>query len=251
MGPQDDVSDISSSDTEVEEENPKGGEKEAKKRSLNANDVEYEDRDNALTLHLKKCQNEDEKTLAERREKRVTFKPIFNDKGGADKKNHDGNTNTRWEMSENVTTVPLAFTDETYFTSKNKNKKNKKNDDDDDDEEEEQDPMALPTDIPLKIREHWKTVRANKLRDGHNDERRRREQESEVFQKSSAGGAISLGEHVRRDISYTRRIPDISHLTHKENKEDSTLRWRNQKDDELDAILIHALTHIHRTQETA
>ena len=53
MGPQDDVSDISSSDTEVEEENPKGGEKEAKKRSLNANDVEYEDRDNALTLHLK------------------------------------------------------------------------------------------------------------------------------------------------------------------------------------------------------
>ena len=62
MGPQDDVSDISSSDTEVEKENPKGGEKEAKKRSLNANDVEYEDRDNALTLHLKKCQNEDEKT---------------------------------------------------------------------------------------------------------------------------------------------------------------------------------------------
>ena len=246
MGPQDDVSDISSSDTEVEEENPKVAEKEAKKRSLNANDVEYEDRDNALTLHLKKCQNEDEKTLAERREKRVTFKPIFNDKGGADKKNHDGNTNTRWEMSENVTTVPLAFTDEAYFTSKNKNKKNKKNDDDDDDEEQ-QDPMALPTDIPLKIREHWKTVRANKLRDGHNDDDEDENKNPKCFKNRAQAELYHLAS-TYADISHTRRIPDISHLTHKENKEDSTLRWRNQKDDELDAILIHALTHIHRTR---
>ena len=246
MGPQDDVSDISSSDTEVEEENPKVAEKEAKKRSLNANDVEYEDRDNALTLHLKKCQNEDEKTLAERREKRVTFKPIFNDKGGADKKNHDGNTNTRWEMSENVTTVPLAFTDEAYFTSKNKNKKNKKNDDDDE-EEEQQDPMALPTDIPLKIREHWKTVRANKLRDGHNDDDEDENKNPKCFKNRAQAELYHLAS-MYADISHTRRIPDISHLTHKENKEDSTLRWRNQKDDELDAILIHALTHIHRTR---
>ena len=125
MGPQDDVSDISSSDTEIEEENPKVAEKEAKKRSLNANDVEYEDRDN-VDAAFEKMSNEDEKTLAERREKRVTFKPIFNDKGGPDKKNHDGNTNTRWEMSENVTTVPLAFTDEAYFTSKNKNKRTRR-----------------------------------------------------------------------------------------------------------------------------
>ena len=244
MGPQDDVSDISSSDTEVEEENPKVAEKEAKKRSLNANDVEYEDRDNALTLHLKKCQNEDEKTLAERREKRVTFKPIFNDKGGADKKNRDGNTNTRWEMSENVTTVPLAFTDEAYFTSKNKNKKNKKNDDD---EEEQQDPMALPTDIPLKIREHWKTVRANKLRDGHNDDDEDENKNPKCFKNRAQAELYHLAS-TYADISHTRRIPDISHLTHKENKEDSTFRWRNQKDDELDAILIHALTHIHRTR---
>ena len=246
MGPQDDVSDISSSDTEVEEENPKVAEKEAKKRSLNANDVEYEDRDNALTLHLKKCQNEDEKTLAERREKRVTFKPIFNDKGGADKKNHDGNTNTRWEMSENVTTVPLAFTNEAYFTSKNKNKKNKKNDDDDE-EEEQQDPMALPTDIPLKIREHWKTVRANKLRDGHNDDDEDENKNPKCFKNRAQAELYHLAS-TYADISHTRRIPDISHLTHKENKEDSTFRWRNQKDDELDAILIHALTHIHRTR---
>ena len=246
MGPQDDVSDISSSDTEVEEENPKVAEKEAKKRSLNANDVEYEDRDNALTLHLKKCQNEDEKTLAERREKRVTFKPIFNDKGGADKKNHDGNTNTRWEMSENVTTVPLAFTNEAYFTSKNKNKKNKKKNDDDE-EEEQQDPMALPTDIPLKIREHWKTVRANKLRDGHNDDDEDENKNPKCFKNRAQAELYHLAS-TYADISHTRRIPDISHLTHKENKEDSTLRWRNQKDDELDAILIHALTHIHRTR---
>ena len=253
MGPQDDVSDISSSDTEVEEENPKGAEKEAKKRSLNANDVEYEDRDNALTLHLKKCQNEDEKTLAERREKRVTFKPIFNDKDGADKKNYDGNTNTRWEMSENVTTVPLAFTDETYFTSKNKNKKNKKNDDEEEEEEEEeeqqQDPMALPTDIPLKIREHWKTVRANELRGGHNDvENDEDENKNPSCFKNRAQAELYHLASTYADISHTRRIPDISHLMHKKNKEDSTLRWRNQKDDELDAILIHALTHIHRTR---
>ena len=68
----------------------------------------------------------------------MTFKPIFNDKDGADKKNYDGSTNTRFEMGENVTTVPLAFTGGTYFTSKNKNKKNKKNDDDEEEEEEQQ-----------------------------------------------------------------------------------------------------------------
>ena len=78
MGPQDDVSDVSSSDAELEEEEEEVEEKammsdaekmmETKKmRSLRANDVENEDRDNALTLHLKKCQNEDEETLAERR----------------------------------------------------------------------------------------------------------------------------------------------------------------------------------------
>ena len=83
-----------------------------KMRSLNANDVENEDRDNALTLHLKKCQNEDEETLAERREKRVTFTSIFKNKENrsGDKKNDESNnSNARWEMSENATTLPTAF----------------------------------------------------------------------------------------------------------------------------------------------
>ena len=47
-------------------------------------DVENEDRENALTLHLKKCQNEDEETLQERREKRVTFTSIFNNKDNSE-----------------------------------------------------------------------------------------------------------------------------------------------------------------------
>ena len=78
MGPQDDVSDASSSDAESEEE-----EETKKMRSLNANEgesAENEDRENALTLHLKKCQNEDEETLQERREKRVAFTSIFKNK---------------------------------------------------------------------------------------------------------------------------------------------------------------------------
>ena len=57
MGPQDDVSDASSSDAESEEETEK------KRRTLRAVDegesAENEDRENALTLHLKKCQNEE------------------------------------------------------------------------------------------------------------------------------------------------------------------------------------------------
>ena len=83
-------------------------------------------------------------------------------------------------MSENVTTLPTAFKDEAYFApktkktkkktkkAKEKNEKNKNSDDDEEEEEEEEeeeDPLALPGDIPLKIREHWKIVRANEIRD--------------------------------------------------------------------------------------
>ena len=112
MGPQDDVSDASSSDAESEEETEK------KRRTLRADDegesAENEDRENALTLHLKKCQNESEETLRERREKRVTFTSMFNNKdncSGDEKKDESNNSNARWEMSENVTTLPLAFKD--------------------------------------------------------------------------------------------------------------------------------------------
>jgi hypothetical protein len=141
MGPQDDVSDASSSDAESEEE-----EETKKMRSLNANegDVENEDRENALTLHLKKCQNEDEETLRERREKRVTFTSIFNNKENrsGDKKNDESdNSNARWEMSENATTLPTAFKDEAYFApktkKKKKKKKNEKNKNSDDEKEED------------------------------------------------------------------------------------------------------------------
>ena len=260
MGPQDDVSDVSSSDDESEgEEEEREGEKtkqteESKEmRSLNANDVENEDRDNALTLHLKKCQNEDEKTLAERREKRVTFKPIFQDGNNGSKDKRKGEiteSNARWEMSENATNVPLAFQDESYFSSKKK-KKNMKNYHD-----EGEDPLALPSDIPLKIREHWKTVRANEIRDDDddgNDDEDEEEHDGEENKnpscfKNRAQAELYHLASTYADISHTRRIPDISHLSHKRRKEDSTLRWRNQKDDELDAILIHAMTHIHRTR---
>jgi len=276
MGPQDDVSDVSSSDVELEEEEEGKEEEKAisdaekmetkKMRSLNANDVENEERDNALTLHLKKCQNEDEETLAERREKRVTFKSIFNNNeiSSGDKKNDDSNnSNARWEMSENVTTLPMAFKDEAYFApktkkkkktkkAKKKNEKNKNSDDEEEEEEEEEDPLALPGDIPLKIREHWKIVRANEIRD---EEEKQEEDDDEDEEnknpscfKNRAQAELYHLVSTYADISHTRRIPDISHLSQKKNKEDSTLRWRNQKDDELDAILIHAMTHIHRTR---
>ena len=272
MGPQDDVSDVSSSDAELEEEEEEVEEKatmsdaekmmETKKmRSLRANDVENEDRDNALTLHLKKCQNEDEETLAERREKRVTFTSIFNNKdncSGDEKNDESNNSNARWEMSENVTTLPMAFKDEAYFAPKKKKKKKKKNeknknsDDEKEEDKEEEDPLALPGDIPLKIREHWKIVRANEIRDEEekqeNDDDEDEENKNPSCFKNRAQAELYHLVSTYADISHTRRIPDISHLSQKKNKEDSTLRWRNQKDDELDAILIHAMTHIHRTR---
>ena len=281
MGPQDDVSDVSSSDAELEEEEEKKRKKQlmsdAEKmmetkemRSLRANDVENEDRENALTLHLKKCQNEDEETLAERREKRVTFTSIFNNKdncSGDEKKDESNNSNARWEMSENVTTLPTAFKDEAYFAPKKKKKKKtmkkakkrtkrtktattkkkKKT-------EEEEDPLALPGDIPLKIREHWKIVRANEIRDEEekqeedDDDDDDEENKNPSCFKNRAQAELYHLVSTYADISHTRRIPDVSHLSQKKNKEDSTLRWRNQKDDELDAILIHAMTHIHRTR---
>ena len=282
MGPQDDVSDVSSSDAELDKEEVKEEEEEKammsdaekmmetkKMRSLRANeDVENEDRENALTLHLKKCQNEDEETLAERREKRVTFTSIFNNNensSGDEKNDESTNSNARWEMSENVTTLPTAFKDEAYFApktkkkkkkmkkAKKKNEKNKNSDEEEEEEEEEEeDPLALPGDIPLKIREHWKIVRANEIRD---EEERQEEDDDEDEEnknpscfKNRAQAELYHLVSTYADISHTRRIPDISHLSQKKNKEDSTLRWRNQKDDELDAILIHAMTHIHRTR---
>ena len=360
MGPQDDVSDASSSDAELEEEEEEVEEKammsdaekmmETKKmRSLRANDVENEDRDNALTLHLKKCQNEDEETLAERREKRVTFTSIFNNKDncsgdekndesnnsnarwemsenvttkkrrtlravdegesaenedrenaltlhlkkcqneseetlrerrekrvtftsmfkntkdnssdGDEKKDESDNSNARWEMSENVTTLPTAFKDEAYFApkkkkkkKKKKNEKNKNSDDEKEEDKEEEDPLALPGDIPLKIREHWKIVRANEIRDEEekqeedDDDDDDEENKNPSCFKNRAQAELYHLVSTYADISHTRRIPDVSHLSQKKNKEDSTLRWRNQKDDELDAILIHAMTHIHRTR---
>ena len=280
MGPQDDVSDVSSSDAELEEEEEEVEEKammsdaekmmETKKmRSLRANeDVENEDRENALTLHLKKCQNEDEETLAERREKRVTFTSIFNNKdncSGDEKNDESNNSNARWEMSENVTTLPMAFKDEAYFApkkkkkkktmkkAKKKNEKNKNSDEEEEEEEEEEeDPLALPGDIPLKIREHWKIVRANEIRDEEekqeNDDDDDEENKNPSCFKNRAQAELYHLVSTYADISHTRRIPDVSHLSQKKNKEDSTLRWRNQKDDELDAILIHAMTHIHRTR---
>ncbi|CAL6425154.1 unnamed protein product [Bathycoccus prasinos] len=283
MGPQDDVSDVSSSDAELEEEEEEEVEEKAmmsdaekmmetkKMRSLRANeDVENEDRDNALTLHLKKCQNEDEETLAERREKRVTFTSIFNNKdncSGDEKNDESNNSNARWEMSENVTTLPTAFKDEAYFApkkkkkkktmkkAKKKNEKNKNSDEEEEEEEEEEeDPLALPGDIPLKIREHWKIVRANEIRDEEekqeedDDDDDDEENKNPSCFKNRAQAELYHLVSTYADISHTRRIPDISHLSQKKNKEDSTLRWRNQKDDELDAILIHAMTHIHRTR---
>ena len=286
MGPQDDLSDsLSSSDAEFDEE--EGKEEEAttsdagkmmetkKTRSVRANeDGENEDRErNALTLHLKKCQNEDEETLQERREKRVTFTSMFNNKdncGGDEKNDESNNSNARWEMSENATTLPTAFKDEAYFApkkkkkkkktmkkAKKKNEKNKNNDDDDEEEEdkeEEEDPLALPGDIPLKIREHWKIVRANEIRDEEekqeedDDDDDDDENKNPSCFKNRAQAELYHLMSTYADISHTRRIPDVSHLSQKKNKEDSTLRWRNQKDDELDAILIHAMTHIHRTR---
>ena len=284
MGPQDDLSDsLSSSDAEFDEE--EGKEEEAttsdagkmmetkKTRSVRANeDGENEDRENALTLHLKKCQNEDEETLQERREKRVTFTSIFNNKdncSGDEKNDESNNSNARWEMSENATTLPTAFKDEAYFApkkkkkkkkktmkkAKKKNEKNKNSDDDEEEEEdkeEEEDPLALPGDIPLKIREHWKIVRANEIRDEEekqeNDDEEDEENKNPSCFKNRAQAELYHLVSTYADISHTRRIPDISHLSQKKNKEDSTLRWRNQKDDELDAILIHAMTHIHRTR---
>mgnify|MGYP000418406561 CR=1 FL=1 len=283
MGPQDDVSDVSSSDAELEEEEEEEVEEKAmmsdaekmmetkKMRSLRANeDVENEDRENALTLHLKKCQNEDEETLAERREKRVTFTSIFNNKdncSGDEKNDESNNSNARWEMSENVTTLPTAFKDEAYFApkkkkkkktmkkAKKKNEKNKNSDEEEEEEEEEEeDPLALPGDIPLKIREHWKIVRANEIRDEEekqeedDDDDDDEENKNPSCFKNRAQAELYHLVSTYADISHTRRIPDVSHLSQKKNKEDSTLRWRNQKDDELDAILIHAMTHIHRTR---
>ena len=259
MGPQDDVSDASSSDAESEEETEK------KRRTLRADDegesAENEDRENALTLHLKKCQNESEETLRERREKRVTFTSIFNNKENrsGDKKNDESdNSNARWEMSENATTLPTAFKDEAYFAPKKKKKKKKKNeknknsDDEKEEDKEEEDPLALPGDIPLKIREHWKIVRANEIRDEEekqeNDDEEDEENKNPSCFKNRAQAELYHLVSTYADISHTRRIPDVSHLSQKKNKEDSTLRWRNQKDDELDAILIHAMTHIHRTR---
>ena len=259
MGPQDDVSDASSSDAESEEETEK------KRRTLRAGDegesAENEDRENALTLHLKKCQNESEETLRERREKRVTFTSIFNNKENrsGDKKNDESdNSNARWEMSENATTLPTAFKDEAYFAPKKKKKKKKKNeknknsDDEKEEDKEEEDPLALPGDIPLKIREHWKIVRANEIRDEEekqeNDDEEDEENKNPSCFKNRAQAELYHLVSTYADISHTRRIPDVSHLSQKKNKEDSTLRWRNQKDDELDAILIHAMTHIHRTR---
>mgnify|MGYP003313487148 CR=1 FL=1 len=113
-------------------------------------DGENEDRENALTLHLKKCQNEDEETLQERREKRVTFTSMFNNKddcSGDEKNDESDNSNARWEMSENATTLPTAFKDEAYFAPKKKKKKtmkkakkkNEKNKNNDEEEEEEED----------------------------------------------------------------------------------------------------------------
>ncbi|CAL6424914.1 unnamed protein product [Bathycoccus prasinos] len=278
MGPQDDASDVSSSDAELDEEEEEVKEEEEeekatmsdaekmmetkKVRSLRANeDVENEDRENALTLHLKKCQKEDEETLAERREKRVTFTSIFknNENSSGDKKNDESNnSNARWEMSENVTTLPTAFKDEAYFAPKKKKKKKKKNeknknsDDEKEEDKEEEDPLALPGDIPLKIREHWKIVRANEIRDEEekqeNDDEEDEENKNPSCFKNRAQAELYHLVSTYADISHTRRIPDVSHLSQKKNKEDSTLRWRNQKDDELDAILIHAMTHIHRTR---
>ena len=282
MGPQDDVSDVSSSDAELDKEEVKEEEEEKammsdaekmmetkKMRSLRANeDVENEDRENALTLHLKKCQNEDEETLAERREKRVTFTSIFNNNensSGDEKNDESTNSNARWEMSENVTTLPTAFKDEAYFApktkkkkkkmkkAKKKNEKNKNSDEEEEEEEEEEeDPLALPGDIPLKIREHWKIVRANEIRDEEEKQEEGDDEDEENKNpscfKNRAQAELYHLVSTYADISHTRRIPDISHLSQKKNKEDSTLRWRNQKDDELDAILIHAMTHIHRTR---
>ena len=260
MGPQDDVSDASSSDAESEEETEK------KRRTLRADDegesAENEDRENALTLHLKKCQKEDEETLRERREKRVTFTSIFknNENSSGDKKSDESdNSNARWEMSENVTTLPTAFKDEAYFAPKKKKKKKKKNeknknsDDEKEEDKEEEDPLALPGDIPLKIREHWKIVRANEIRDEEEEKQENDDEEDEENKNPSCFKNRAQAElyhlvSTYADISHTRRIPDVSHLSKKKNKEDSTLRWRNQKDDELDAILIHAMTHIHRTR---
>ena len=276
MGPQDDASDVSSSDAELDEEEVKEEEEEEeeemmsdaekmmetqKMRSLRANNGENEDRENALTLHLKKCQNEDEETLQERREKRVTFTSIFNNKdncSGDEKNDESNNSNARWEMSENATTLPTAFKDEAYFAPKKKKKKKKKNeknknsDDEKEEDKEEEDPLALPGDIPLKIREHWKIVRANEIRDEEekqeNDDEEDEENKNPSCFKNRAQAELYHLVSTYADISHTRRIPDVSHLSQKKNKEDSTLRWRNQKDDELDAILIHAMTHIHRTR---
>ena len=264
MGPQDDVSDASSSDAESEEETEK------KRRTLRADDegesAENEDRENALTLHLKKCQNESEETLRERREKRVTFTSMFkntkdNSSDGDEKKDESDNSNARWEMSENVTTLPTAFKDEAYFApkkkkkkKKKKNEKNKNSDDEKEEDKEEEDPLALPGDIPLKIREHWKIVRANEIRDEEekqeedDDDDDDEENKNPSCFKNRAQAELYHLVSTYADISHTRRIPDVSHLSQKKNKEDSTLRWRNQKDDELDAILIHAMTHIHRTR---
>ena len=287
MGPQDDASDsLSSSDAESDEEEVKEEEATSsdagkmmetrKMRSVRrANeDGENEDGENALTLHLKKCQNEDEETLQERREKRVTFTSMFNTKdncGGDEKNDESNNRNARWETSENATTLPTAFKDEAYFAPKKKKKKkkktmkkakkkNEKNENNDEEEEEEEDKeeeedrLALPGDIPLKIREHWKIVRANEIRDEEekqeedDDDDDDDENKNPSCFKNRAQAELYHLVSTYADISHTRRIPDVSHLSQKKNKEDSTLRWRNQKDDELDAILIHAMTHIHRTR---
>ena len=156
-----------------------------KMRSLRANeDVENEDRENALTLHLKKCQNEDEETLAERREKRVTFTSIFNNKdncSGDEKNDESNNSNARWEMSENVTTLPMAFKDEAYFAPKKKKKKktmkkakkkNEKNKNSDEEEEEEE--RRRRRSIGTSWRHSVKNSRTLENRSGERDSRRRR-----------------------------------------------------------------------------
>ena len=262
MGPQDDISDVDSDAEEeliVEEEE----EENHHHRSLNNTDVENEERDNALTLHLKRCQNETEKTLENRRGRRCTFTEIpsttngfgdiINDRDGSDEALY------RWEMSDtvNVDNVPLSF------TKTNNNNSSLL--------------LKLPSDIPSKIREHWKTVRMNEIRELNNKNNKNDDSDDdddddddddnnhkdlnldpECFKNKAQADLYRLASSYA-DILHTRRIPDLSHLKQQWKKkkkkkngapqaEDSTLRWRNQKDDELDAVLIHALTHIHRTR---
>ena len=266
MGPQDDVSDASSSDAESEEETEK------KRRTLRAVDegesAENEDRENALTLHLKKCQNESEETLRERREKRVTFTSMFkntkdNSSDGDEKKDESDNSNARWEMSENVTTLPTAFKDEAYFAPKKKKKKKTEKQEERKEQKQRRRKRRRQRrrrSIGTSWRHSVKNSRTLENRSGERDSRRRRktrkdddddddeENKNPSCFKNRAQAELYHLVSTYADISHTRRIPDVSHLSQKKNKEDSTLRWRNQKDDELDAILIHAMTHIHRTR---